>query len=126
MVKTRSLQELLGEHEPSLRNAVEWSYTDLDDCAQRLFERMSIFNGSFDVDAAREVCAFSPLRPGEAAAAFDDIIDKRLADILHGDDRERRFRMREATRTYARERLRARGEEALVHARHAKYFPSRA
>lgn len=105
----------------TLEATIAWSYALLEERAQRLFERLSIFGRAFDADAARDICGFEPLRPGEAAAAFDEILDKHLAAAVQMHDEER-YLMLESTRAYAAERLRERGEEDLMHARHAEYY----
>lgn len=105
----------------TLEATIAWSYELLDERAQRLFERLSVFGRTFDADAARDVCGFAPLRPGEAAAAFDEIVEKNLAAAVTVEDEER-FVLLESMRAYAAQRLRERGEEALMHARHADYY----
>ncbi|HKU68131.1 MAG TPA: diguanylate cyclase [Candidatus Baltobacteraceae bacterium] len=109
------------ERHRTLEATIAWSYALLEERAQRLFERLSIFGRTFDSDAARDICGFSPLRPGEAAAAFDEIVDKHLAAVVQMNDEER-YLLLESTRAFAAQRLRERGEEQLMHARHAEYY----
>lgn len=105
----------------TLEATIAWSYALLDDRAQRLFERLSVFARTFDADAARDICGCAPLRPGEAAAAFDEIVERRLAVPAHGSDEER-FMLLPPMREFAAQRLRERGEESSIHARHAEYY----
>lgn len=105
----------------TLEATIAWSYALLDERAQRLFERLSVFGRSFDAEAARHICGCAPLRPGEAAAAFDEIVEKRLAVPAHVWD-EQRFMLLQPMREFAAQRLRERGEEAFMHARHAEYY----
>lgn len=105
----------------TLEATIAWSYALLDERAQRLFERLSVFGRTFDAEAARDICGCSPLRPGEAAAAFDEIVEKRLAVPARVWDDER-FMLLEPMREYAAQRLRERGEEPFMHARHAEYY----
>lgn len=105
----------------TLASTIAWSYALLDERAQRLFERLSVFGRSFDAEAARNICGCAPLRPGEAAAAFEEIVDKRLAVRAHVWDDER-YMLLEPMREFAAQRLRERGEEAFMHARHAEYY----
>lgn len=109
------------DRQRTLEATIAWSYGLLDERAQRLFERLSVFGGTFDADAARDICGFAPLRPGEAAAAFDEVVEKHLAAAVHVHDGER-FVLLESTRAYAAQRLRERGEERVVHERHAEYY----
>lgn len=105
----------------TLEATIAWSYALLDERAQRLFERLSVFGRTFDAEAARDICGCSPLRPGEAAAAFDEIVERRLAVPAHVWD-DRRFMLLEPMREFAAQRLRERGEEGFMHARHAEYY----
>jgi class 3 adenylate cyclase len=56
------------ERHATLRAAVSWSYQLLDEREQRLFDRLSVFAGGFDLDAAEHVCG------------VDDVGD--VADVL--------------------------------------------
>jgi diguanylate cyclase (GGDEF)-like protein len=105
----------------TLEGTIAWSYDLLDPRAQRLFERLSVFARTFDADAARDICGFAPLRPGEAAAAFDDIVEKHLVATVQIDGEER-FLLLESTRTFAAQRLQERGEQAVMYQRHADYY----
>ncbi|HET9097117.1 MAG TPA: diguanylate cyclase [Candidatus Baltobacteraceae bacterium] len=105
----------------TLEATIAWSYALLDERAQRLFERLSVFGRTFDAEAARDICGCSPLRPGEAAAAFDEIVERRLAVPAHVWDDER-FMLLQPMRDYAAQRLRERGEESFMYARHAEYY----
>src|SRR3546814_17964322 len=53
----------------SLRSAVEWTIAQLDRPARRLFERLGVVEGSFDLEDAEllaEGIAEDPLDPAEA------------------------------------------------------------
>jgi non-specific serine/threonine protein kinase len=99
--------------------SLEWSYTLLDVRAQRLFERLAVFEGVFDADAARDICSFAPLRPGEAAAALDELIEANL--VLTADASSEHFTLVEATREYAAARLCERGDNEEAARRYAAY-----
>lgn len=114
-------QRAVPDRHRTLEATIAWSYEMLDERAQRLFERLSVFARTFDADAARDICSFAPLRPGEAAAAFDEIVEKHLLAGVQIDGEER-FVLLESTRAFASERLRERGEQAVMHARHADYY----
>ena len=44
------------ERQRTLRATIEWSYQLLDPAAQQLLRRLSVFAGSFTIEAAEEVC----------------------------------------------------------------------
>jgi diguanylate cyclase (GGDEF)-like protein len=100
--------------------SLEWSYKALDVRAQRLFERLAVFAGVFDADAARDICSFAPLRPGEAAAALDELIEANL--VLTADATSEHFTLVEATREYAAARLHDRGDDEEAARRYTAYY----
>jgi predicted ATPase/transcriptional regulator with XRE-family HTH domain/tetratricopeptide (TPR) repeat protein len=114
----------------TLRAAIDWSYSLLNDREQRLFARLAAFAGGCTMEAAEVVCsvagdlAADPL--DDAAAVVDDVaslIDKSL--LRHREPAaypEPHLRMLETIREYALERLKESGEEAMVRRQHAAYF----
>jgi predicted ATPase/class 3 adenylate cyclase/Tfp pilus assembly protein PilF len=99
----------LPERQRTLRAAIEWSYDLLDEAEKRLFGRLGVFAGSFDLEAAEEVADAN-------VDLLGSLIDKSL---LRGTE-EQRFFMLETIREFARERLG--GELGDVRRRHASYF----
>jgi Domain of unknown function (DUF4062) len=59
----------LPERQRTLRNTLDWSFELLSAGEQRLFRRLSVFPGSFNLDAAEDVCgeADRDHRPGRPA-----------------------------------------------------------
>jgi predicted ATPase/class 3 adenylate cyclase len=97
------------ERQRTLRATIEWSYDLLDSSAQELFARLSVFAGTFSLDAAEDICDAD--LDGLAA-----LVDYSLLKTV-GDDR---FLMLETIREYALERLVDAGGE--LRRRHAQYF----
>jgi predicted ATPase/transcriptional regulator with XRE-family HTH domain len=102
----------------TMRATIDWSFSLLTAPEQRLFERLSIFAGGCAIGAATAVC------PGEDVAADDvlpllsSLVTKSLVEVdVEGD--EPRYRLLEPFREYAREKLKARGEQRVVAERHA-------
>jgi predicted ATPase/class 3 adenylate cyclase len=98
------------ERQRTLRATIEWSYDLLDPEAQQLFARISVFAGSFPLEAAEEVCDADL---DGLAALVDSSLLKPIADD--------RFLMLETIREYARERL-AHPGEVEVRQRHSMFF----
>ena len=99
------------ERQRTLRATIEWSYDLLDPRARELFARLSVFSGSFPLEAAEEVCG----------AELDDLgtlVDYSLVKPI-GDDR---FFMLETIGEYALERLGEGNEEDELRRRHAEFF----
>ncbi|MGB3369682.1 MAG: BTAD domain-containing putative transcriptional regulator [Rhodococcus sp. (in: high G+C Gram-positive bacteria)] len=74
--------------------AVEWSYSTLGGSERTLFENLAIFDGGFDLDAARTVVGESDI-----IGDLGTLIDKSLVKSVGGDPR--RYRMLETLRSYA-------------------------
>ena len=102
----------------TLRGAIAWSHDLLGEGERRLFARLAVFDGSFDVEAADAVCAAagSPVLDGLESLAAQSLLRHDVAA-----DGEPRFWMLQTIREFAREQLRLRGEADAVCARHAAY-----
>ena len=98
------------ERHRDLRDTIAWSYHLLDPAAQRIFQRLGIFAGSFDLEAAEAV----------TGAGVDDV--ELLAQTSLVRSGQGRFTMLETIREYAVERLEASDEAAEVRDRHLRYF----
>jgi predicted ATPase/class 3 adenylate cyclase len=99
------------ERQRTLRATIEWSYDLLDPSARELFARVSVFSGTFPLEAAEEVCG----------AELDDLgtlVDNSLVKPS-GDDR---FLMLETIREYALEKLREGNEHDELRRRHSAFF----
>ncbi len=102
----------LPERQRTLESTIAWSYDLLDPAAQEVFVRLSVFAGTFDIEAAESV----------AAADLDALTTLAEASLMkaRGDSR---FLILETIREFARQRLPE--EEALrLPSRHAHYYLS--
>ena len=109
------------ERQRSLRGAIMWSHELLDAPDCRLFERLGVFMGGFDLPRAEAVA-------GPAADLGEDVLDglASLVDqsLVRSDEvlGEPRFSMLEPIREYALERLEAAGSTDVVGERHARAY----
>ncbi|MFW2333949.1 ATP-binding protein [Ilumatobacter sp.] len=94
-----------GRHE-TLRSAIDWSYESLEEHQQRLFRRLSVFNGGFTIEAAEHVAA-DIAEP--TIFVLTDLVDRSLLTVASGPGRSRYFQL-ETIRAYARERSDELGE----------------
>jgi predicted ATPase/class 3 adenylate cyclase len=101
----------LPERQRTLRATIEWSYDLLDADAQAAFRRLSVFRGSFNLDAAKGVA-------GAELEQLAALLDHSLLKVL----RDERFFLLETLREYARERLDESGETDRLRRRHASWF----
>ena len=105
----------------SLRAVIDWSHDLLDDEERRLFRRLGVFVGAFDLASVTAVAA-----DGDDAAAID-LIGRLTDKSLLAHRRETagsRWRMLDTVRAYAREQLDASGERAEVQGRHLVWAAS--
>ncbi|GID95725.1 ATP-binding protein [Amorphoplanes digitatis] len=96
----------------SVRAVIDWSWHLLTDEEERALQRLSVFRGGFDLDAAAAVAgAGLPLLAG--------LVDQSLVTV--GEDG--RYDMHELLRQYAAERLAAdAGRQSRARLRHAEHY----
>jgi hypothetical protein len=110
-----------AERQATGRAAVAWSYQLLADRGQLLFDRLSVFAGGFDLDAAEAVCADDGLSGSEVFDLLSGLVDKSMVMT----DRElggARYRLLETMRLFGHENLVAAGDLDRVRARHLLHF----
>jgi predicted ATPase/DNA-binding SARP family transcriptional activator len=105
----------------TLRATVDWSYGLLSPTQQRMFDRLSVFAGSFAREAVDAVCD-----DGTLDEPTDNLITT-LADksmvVADVTEDKTRYRLLETLREYGRDRL-VNNDATEVARRHAEYFVS--
>jgi len=105
----------------TLRAAVDWSHTLLDDEERRLFRRLAVFAGDFTADAAGYVAAAEHDEPWQTVDLLGNLVAKSLLQSnLSGS--VPRYRFLETIRFYALEKLADSGEVMPTAKRHAEFF----
>jgi predicted ATPase/DNA-binding SARP family transcriptional activator len=121
---TRGVHSNQARHQ-TLRAALDWSFDLLNAKEQALFTRLSVFAGTFGVDAVEGICAGEGLQVEELLDLLAELVEKSLV-VTHEPGgahfREMRYRLLVPIRHYAAEQLRAAGEESLWRARHAAWY----
>ncbi|HQR19731.1 MAG TPA: hypothetical protein PKV98_02620 [Burkholderiaceae bacterium] len=112
---------VLQERQQTLRALVDWSYDLLSETERLLLGRLSVFVGGFDLQSAEAICGADPLPPEDILDLLASLVDKSLVMLDESDERAR-YRMLETIRDYAREKLEASGEMAVIAARHCEHF----
>ncbi len=113
----RSGRRIQTERHRTLASAVDWSYRLLTSSEQAVFDRCSVFMGSFTLAAAVAVVGASE---PEVIDDVTGLVDKSML-VAHADHAPVRFSMLETLRAYGRERLGERGETLDACAAHATY-----
>jgi predicted ATPase/DNA-binding CsgD family transcriptional regulator len=104
----------------TLRDSIEWSYNLLDSDEKTLFARLAVFRGGRALAAIEGIC-----HEGLSVDPLDglaSLVDKNLVQQQEDPSGELRFVMLEMIHEYARERLKASGEEEAMQRRHAAYY----
>lgn len=99
------------ERQRTLRATIEWSHELLSEEEQRLFARLAVFAGGFDLAAAEEVC-------GAELDALQSLVDKSLVRRWGSG----RLGMLETIHELASERLAASPEAPRLRRRHAEHY----
>lgn len=110
------------QRQQTLRAAVDWSYQLLSETEQRVFDRLSVFQGGWTLTSAEEVVADEDAVPGAVLETVGRLVEQSMVVVEPGPTT--RYRMLETLRQYAAERLQASGSALEVAQRHAAYFQS--
>jgi len=111
----------LPQRQQTLRAAMDWSYDLLNAAEQKLFRRVSVFVGGCNLEGVEAVCDTKGDLDLDLLDGMASLVDKSLLQQVEQTDGESRFAMLETIREYAREKLKASGEEALTRRAHAAY-----
>jgi len=101
----------------TLHTMIDWSHDLLDADERSLFHRLSVFAGGWTLEAAEAICTQGEL----CLDTLTELVDQSLVEFGY-DKGHRRYRMHETIRQYARQELRADGEETEVFSHYARYF----
>jgi predicted ATPase len=102
----------------SMRSALDWSYSLLDDADQAVLRRVCVFAAPFTAAAAAAVCAdLPPVSRTGVAAAVARLADQSLL-VTAADASGTRYRALETIRQYAASRLADEGESEQAYSAH--------
>jgi hypothetical protein len=109
------------ERHQTLRAAAAWSYRLLGDGERIVFERASVFPGSFDLAAAEAVCGADAVHTTEVVDHLCRLVDKSLVGARRHESGTR-YRLLQTLREFAAEQLRVRGDDQATHGRHLRHY----
>jgi diguanylate cyclase (GGDEF)-like protein len=109
----------LSRHQ-TLRALVDWSHDLLTEPERLFWYRLSVFAGSFSLEAAEEICGQTGIEPAAVLDLLAQLVDKSLVAVEH--KRETRYRLLETMRVYATEKLQASGAEEWLRRRHCDWY----
>jgi predicted ATPase/DNA-binding CsgD family transcriptional regulator len=97
-----------SERQRTLRATVEWSHGLLAEEERILWRRLSVFAGSFGLDAAEAVCPGEGLERARVIDVLGSLVDKSILTMSQG--RRGRYALLETMRLYGVENLQRVGE----------------
>src|SRR5918999_2099459 len=112
----------LPERQRTLRGAIAWSHTLLEEGEKTLFARMAIVSGGRTLEAVEAVCDAEGDLPVDAFEGVSSLLDKSLLRQEEGPEGEPRFVMLETIHEFAREKLGQSAEAEEIKRTHAQYF----
>ncbi|MFN0026360.1 MAG: ATP-binding protein [Acidimicrobiales bacterium] len=111
----------LSDRQLTLRGTVEWSYRLLEDHERLLFDRVSVFAGTFDLAAAEVVCGGDRIDSLDVVDLLSTLVEKSL--VLHDHHSPGgRYRLLDTLRQFGAEQLDERDEAATGRDRHLRYY----
>ncbi len=109
------------ERHRTLQAAIDWSYDLLRVEEQRVFDRLGIFPGSFDLLAVEQICDDRDLDTDDVDDVLSSLVDKSMV-VPEATAAGIRYRLLESVRQYARDRLAGHPDEWARHDRHAAHY----
>jgi non-specific serine/threonine protein kinase len=100
--------------------SVGWSYELCTPAEQQLWARLSVFAGSFELQAAEDICN-GDFAPEDIVDLLSALVEKSVVTRLEEGDTVR-FRLLETLRDYGRERIDEIGDFAELQRRHAQWY----
>ncbi|MEX1208020.1 MAG: adenylate/guanylate cyclase domain-containing protein [Acidimicrobiia bacterium] len=105
----------------TLSAAIDWSYRLLEEPERRLFERLSVFQGGFTLEAVEDICTDDELDVLSVLELLPSLVDKSLVAV-DSEGEDSRYRLLETLRQFARDRLDESGAADAFRLRHARWF----
>jgi len=112
----------ISKRQQTLQATIEWSYNLLSDSERILFERISVFSGGFELEAAEEVCSDDQLQKESVLDVLSRLVDRSLVYTTKGRDQSMRYNRLETLRQFAQHKLISNKEEDEIRSRHLQYY----
>jgi predicted ATPase/DNA-binding CsgD family transcriptional regulator len=108
------------DRQQTLRASIEWSYQLCTPQEQRLWARLCVFAGSFELDAVEAVCT-GDIAGDEIVDLVSGLVDKSIV-VRHERGTVARYRLLEAIRAFGLERLNEAGDGPALRMRHLHWY----
>lgn len=104
------------ERQQRMSDTIAWSYELLSPTEQRIFRQLSVFVGSWSLQAAQFMCS-ADVEHANLLDALRVLVDNSLVTLS-----EARYRMLDTIREFTLEQLALSSESQAIHQRHADYY----
>ena len=104
----------------TLEASLDWSYDLLDDVQRLALARLSVFAGSFELDAAEAVVGGEGIDGDDVLDLVAGLVEQSLVQVAQRQGRAR-YRLLETIRVYARQRLSELDDPDRVRDRHLEF-----
>ena len=108
------------DRQQTLRASIEWSYQLCTPQEQRLWARLCVFAGSFELDAVEGVCT-GDIAGDEIVDLVSGLVDKSIV-VRHEGGTVARYRLLETIREFGLERLNEAGDGPALRLRHLQWY----
>ncbi len=105
----------------TLRASIEWSYQLCTPQEQRLWARLCVFAGSFELDAVEGVCSGGDIAGEEMVDLVSGLVDKSIV-VRQERGTVVQYRLLESIREFGMERLSEAGEGPALRMRHLQWY----
>ncbi|MBP1823282.1 tetratricopeptide repeat protein [Mycobacterium sp. OAE908] len=106
----------------TLRASIDWTYELCSPEEQLIWARLSVFAGSFELDAAEGICSGDGIDRDSVVDLLTAMIDKSIVTRDHRPGSDRRFVLLETIRQYGDEKLDNAGERDTWRRRHRDWY----
>jgi predicted ATPase len=116
---TAGLRTALPRHQ-TLQAMIDWSYDLLNPPERTVLERLSVFAGGFDLEAAELVASGGEVDETSVIDILSSLVDKSLVQAEGSE--QIRYRLLETVRQYGVAKLELSAEEKRIQVSHRDYF----
>jgi tetratricopeptide (TPR) repeat protein len=116
-----SSQAVLPRHK-TLLASIEWSYHLLMQKEQLLLQRLAIFSGSWDLEAAEDICSGEGIDRDEVLDLLEGLVDHSMVIADTRTERQARYHLLETVRQYAHAILIESKDLERIDQRHLLYY----
>lgn len=105
----------------TLRALIDWSYELCSDTERLLWRRLSVFPGSFDLEAVEEVCGFGEVPRGEVLDLLDALVAKSIVAVRREGESLFYYQL-VSIREYGQQLLTGEQDIAALRSRHLEHY----